>query len=450
MHQNRQVRLMIKSPTLKEPDRYKEIVGNAAQLWLEHPRRREYLGGLVFDPSKQAPKDYFNLWCGLGVVARRGSWRLMQEHVLRVICCGNREHYEYLMNVAALMIQRPAEPAEVCIVLQGEEGTGKGIFLRALLKIMGQHGLYLSHPEHLRGKHNAHLWDCVMLFADEAFYAGDKQHESVLKALITEEYLLVEPKFRDIFSALNHLHIWMASNLSWVVPVGLHGRRWFILKVADNRMGDHDYFSALIAEINNGGGAEAMLYDLHRRDLSNFNPRIVPKTEAYLEQRVHTLDGLHRWWLTCLEREFVWRSKWGIASFQRWDEFYTLEILVNSYLQWCDDNHLFQRQTRAELQNLMRKLYRPTQPRGAYPVQEIDALPPGFDRGSRSDWAEPQLALAEPSARDDDDADQVKYSGLEAVAVVRKSRPRGYECGDLDLARDRFLEIVGAIPVGWR
>ena len=186
MHQNRKVSLLVKSPTLKDLDRYIEITGNAAKLWLDNPHRREYLGGLVFDPSRTVPREYFNLWCGFGVSPWRGTWRLMQDHALKVICSNNHEDYNYLLNTAALMIQRPAEPAEVCVVLKGEEGTGKGVFLRALLKIMGQHGLYLSHPDHLRGKHNAHLWDCVMLFADEAFYAGDKAHESVLKSLITE------------------------------------------------------------------------------------------------------------------------------------------------------------------------------------------------------------------------------------------------------------------------
>ena len=89
--------------------------------------------------------------------------------------------------------------------------------------------------------------------------------------------------------------------------------------------------------------------------------------------------------LAVLEREFVWRSKWGIRSFRQWDTFYTLELLVNSYLQWCDDNHLFQRQSRAELKDMLEKMYRSERPRRSYPVGEVEQLPPGFDRGPRSD-----------------------------------------------------------------
>jgi hypothetical protein len=77
-------------------------------------------------------------------------------------------------------------------VLKGEEGSGKGIFLHALREIFGGHGLYLSNPDHLWGRFNEQLQNTVMLFCDEAFYAGDRAHESILKALVTEHKLSIE------------------------------------------------------------------------------------------------------------------------------------------------------------------------------------------------------------------------------------------------------------------
>ena len=53
------------------------------------------------------------------------------------------------------------------------------------------------NAKHLVGHFNAHLQHCSVLFADEAFFAGDRSHESVLKGLITEETLLIEPKGVD-------------------------------------------------------------------------------------------------------------------------------------------------------------------------------------------------------------------------------------------------------------
>ena len=81
-------------------------------------------------------------------------------------------------------MQHPNRPAEVAVVLRGGKGSGKGIFGRWLRRMFGQHGMQVTNSSHLVGKFNLHLRDCIFLFADEAFYAGDKQHESVLLSLI--------------------------------------------------------------------------------------------------------------------------------------------------------------------------------------------------------------------------------------------------------------------------
>ena len=183
MHMNRHLTMSV--PDLKKSGQFTDVTHTVADWWLNDQTRREFLGGVVFDPTRTVGRDCWNLWKGFAIEPRRGCWPRMQDHILRVVCSGDQEHYDYFLNCAARMVQYPHLPAEVCTVLKGDEGVGKGLILRALYDIIGQHGLYLSHPEHLRGKHNEHLRDKVYLFADEAFYAGDKQHESILKSLVT-------------------------------------------------------------------------------------------------------------------------------------------------------------------------------------------------------------------------------------------------------------------------
>jgi hypothetical protein len=445
MHQNR--RLTREVPDPKRPGMTKELTLSIATWWLNDPRRREYLGGVVFDPTEEVSRDHWNLWRGYGVAARRGSWRLLHQHLFEVLCSREQRDFKYLLDTMARLFQHPEQPAEVAVVLKGDDGCGKGIIGRALYKIMGQHGLHISHPEHLRGKHNAHLRDCVFLFADEAFYAGDKQHESILKALITEDTLAIEPKNKNLVDVPNYLHMWMASNLDWVVPASLRARRWFIPKVSDHRIGDHDYFRALYREID-GGGLEAMLFELLRRDIRNFDPRAVPLTEPLAIQKLHSLDTLHRWWMTCLERKFIWCSRFGVRMFQEWHEFCTTELLMRSYLQWCDDNRLYQRQTRQELGEFMVKVkYQHARPKVVHPVYEIGALP-AIGRGgadpSVADPAQPMMiALPGTTLTEDIDA-------LERLAVVRGRNQQGYRLGDLEEARAKFMEAVGDLPMPWQ
>lgn len=69
------------------------------------------------------------------------------------------------------------------------------------------------------------------MFSDEAFFAGNPQHEGALKQFITERDLLYEQKGYTPFSGRNLLHLIMASNSDYVVPVSADERRFFILDV---------------------------------------------------------------------------------------------------------------------------------------------------------------------------------------------------------------------------
>jgi hypothetical protein len=188
----------------------------------------------------------------------------MRQHIEAVICGNNPDWHGYLLDTIARMLQRPELPGEVAIVLRGKKGSGNGILLNYLKRAWGQHGIHIANPQHLTGNFNAHLRDCIMLFADEAFYANDRRHKSVLKALITEPTLPIEGKYQNVVEAANLLHVFLASNADWVVPASMDERRFFVLDVLDTRLGQTAYFRDLAAEMENGGLA-GMLWDLQLR-----------------------------------------------------------------------------------------------------------------------------------------------------------------------------------------
>ena len=105
------------------------------------------------------------------------------------------------------------------------------------------------------GNFNAHLRDAAFVFADEAIFAGDKAHESVLKALITEQYIMIETKFQNAVMAKNCVHLMIASNDEWVVPAGFDERRFFVLDVAAHHQKDSNYFAAIDEQMEQGGAA---------------------------------------------------------------------------------------------------------------------------------------------------------------------------------------------------
>jgi hypothetical protein len=313
---------------------------NAAKLWIAHPDRRQFIGGIVFDPAcRNSGPEILNLWDGFAVVPCSGSWAKLEAHIRDVICDEDPVVFAYLMDWMADLVQHPAHQGEVAVVLRGPEGCGKGTLAKALKYLLGQHGLAISNARHLTGQFNAHLRDVVFLFADEAFFASDRQHAGVLNSIITEPHLTIEGKYQNAVQMPNFLHVMMASNEQWVVPASLRSRRWLVLDVPSSKIGDHAYFAAIYQELESGGYA-AMLHDLLHRDISASNLRAVPVTDALQEQRKRSIDTITAWWLDCLHRGYVFESRLGLeAHWQKWHVFLPTEVLFASYTRYCERHH---------------------------------------------------------------------------------------------------------------
>ena len=207
MYANRQV--------LDEDGKLKPL----GKWWIEHPNRRTYEGGIVFDPRGKVEDNEFNMWRGLGVEPKKGDWSLMKTHIEEIICDGNKEHSEYLLKWMAHAVQRPWEQAEVSVVLRGSKGTGKGKgFAETFAELFGRHKFHVANAKHLTGNFNGYQQETILLFADEAIWAGDKGAEGVLKMLITADEIPIERKGVDVIMAKNHLHLILASNHDWIVP----------------------------------------------------------------------------------------------------------------------------------------------------------------------------------------------------------------------------------------
>jgi hypothetical protein len=272
-----------------------------APFWLSHPHRRQY-EGLDLVPGGPAilPNGYLNLWKDWGVEPRKGSWRLMQRHIAEVLANGNQNFEDYIKRATAWKFQNPGLRPEVVLALLGGKGVGKGAWGHIQMLIYGSHGLQIYSTEHLTGKHNQHLQNKLFLYLDEALWGGDRQAERVLKGLVTEKSMLIEPKNINAFPWPNRLAIYMSGNDKWIVPASHDERRYAVNKVSERWKQNKTYFGPLFEEINNGG-AGAMLYDMLALDLEGWHPREnVPQTKALLDQKMLGLGGLELWYVHLL------------------------------------------------------------------------------------------------------------------------------------------------------
>jgi hypothetical protein len=259
--------------------------------WMESRKRRQYTGGVVFDPSAPLSKPtdrgedlVYNLWNGWTVVPRRDtSCELFLAHCRDVICNGDEALYVYLLGWMAHIVQQPGDKPGVALVLRGRKGVGKDTVGDYLGRICHQNHVKISQMNQLTGQFNAHMEKALILHVEEAIWAGDKAKHGPLQQAITGEFMSIERKGVDIVQRPNFMRLIISSNEDWVIPATEDERRYFVLDVPDTRKDDHAYFAALRHERDHGG-AEALLAFLQDYDLSDFVVRNVPKTAGLAAQ----------------------------------------------------------------------------------------------------------------------------------------------------------------------
>ncbi len=394
------------------------IYNDWSSIWLDH-RKRTHYNGIVFDPSNKHASDIFNMWQGFKVDPKPGSWQLLKSHMLKNLCGGNREYYDWLMNWLARMFQSPAKTAETAVVLRGEEGTGKSVIGQACAGILGQHAMAISSSKHLTGKFNEHLQDCIALLAEEAFFAGDKESANALKDVITNNQLTIEPKGRRVFVAPNYLHVIMTSNSEWVVPAAIESRRFFVLDVSNAHRQDVPYFEAIFKELEDGGYS-GMLHELLNRDITGFKFRTPPVTEALIEQRRQSLSPELKWYQDVLWRGYVYESKLGLENvFMDWYPEVSTALLYESYKAY----NKFDRYIMAENKF------------------------GGFMKSMGASPCRPDRAIVGESRNPEDYTENniIRQRTVTKPTVIQ--RPHGYRLGSLSFAREIFTKIV--LPVEW-
>lgn len=362
-----------------------------AKIWIEHEDRRQY-NGMVFAPGEEIPGCY-NLYRGMAYEPKKGSWKRLQEHIYHVICRKDAAIFEYILAWMADAVQNPGgERPGVSIVMRGGKGTGKGIFARTFGELFGGHFLHITHQSQLVGKFNQHQKDALVVFADECFWAGDKLSESIIKGIITEPTIRVEPKGKDSFPIKNHMRLMIASNEEWVIPAGIGERRFLVIDVAENYRQDLKYFAPIYVEIKKGVHA-AMLFDLLEHKYDQTALMLAPKTDALLAQIEEGMEPEAKFWFHRLKEGTILKGQ------DTWNEDFVASDAL--HVQYLDFGKALGKTFLVSPDSFMRR---------------IKKLCP-HARSTRSYVSSTKLA-------------------------------RGIKCGPLNACRDAFAKILGQ-PVKW-
>ena len=250
--------------------------------------------GVEFNP-KGTSDNYLNLWEGPTIVPRKGLWLLIQDFLFVIICDSDWDCFLYLIHFIAHALQKPEEKPGVTVVMIGGQGVGKGTVGRVFQRIWSATYIQVNNVAEVVGTFNAILERAYIVFLDEALFAGNRRGTDELKSIVTEPIIQISEKYQPSRQIRSVHRFIAATNSDHFKNTERDDRRDFTLRVSEVRKGDLEYWRTLNDEIENGG-VEAMVFDLWQIDLTGFNVRNKPNTKELVEQKIHSLDPIQRWW----------------------------------------------------------------------------------------------------------------------------------------------------------
>jgi hypothetical protein len=279
--------------------------------WLSHPQRRQYDGIEFAPPGTAVHAGHYNLWQGFAVEPREGDCSKFLAHLKDNAARGDANTFRWIVGWWAQIYQQPSIKTGTSLVLRGPFGTGKTKIGEVMGSLISDHYLLVSQKRHITGQFNSHMASLLVLHADEAFWAGDKESVGVLRDLVTGPHCRLEYKGVDVITIKSFVRLYVSGDTEWVVPAGFKERRWAVFDMGEDRMQDNAYFAAIDHEMDNGG-REALLHYLLNFDLKQVDLRTIPQTAALLDQKIESMTPEQAWWLETLMRGVLPRSPHGI------------------------------------------------------------------------------------------------------------------------------------------
>jgi hypothetical protein len=294
---------------------------NPFNIWRSNPARRNVCG-ITFDPSPQAPKNYFNLFNGfeinkvdvadLSLEDAQIECSGLLNHIRTIWCHNNEEHYNFVMSWFAHILQKPHIKVGCLVCVKSKEGAGKGIVFDFMRSILGNR-LYaqISDINELVGNYNSVLEGRLLINGDEVVWGGNIQHGNKLKGLITEPEVRITEKYRVAHNIKNTTAFCMSSNEDRCCSAREGDRRSFGLELDNTWAGrqktpEHTaYFQNISGTKSSSQGtcpkkAEAFAKVLFEWDLSDFNPKNPPLTEFVSGQIMKNWHSVEKWWYRVL------------------------------------------------------------------------------------------------------------------------------------------------------
>jgi len=301
--------------------RIKVLNGTTLSDIIEKFKHYIYYNDIHYKPFISDP-DVLNLFSGYQAVETvnvdMSIIDIICNHIKDVLCNGNIEIYNYLLDWLSYIIQSPYKP-EIAIVMIGKQGIGKTVFWEWFTNhIIGMSNSFIaSSLSDVTGRFTNQIANKRFILINEC-KSGYKHDHEYLKTMITDNFIRMERKGYDMVQINSSHCVVITSNSFDHEYINNDDRRFFVIKCSDIK-NDRSYFTNLVTTLMKD--PNVFFTWLKQRDISKFIPSIIPKSDIQDEIKENNKNSVQLF----LQTHF----------YQDW----TQGLLVyNEYKAWCSIN----------------------------------------------------------------------------------------------------------------
>ncbi len=285
---HRNFRVLKKYPDEKDP----EPTENICKQWNEDEDIRKY-NGLDFIPYSNIDihdrhqDDFYNMFRPFTAkFINKNQWsedrpEWFLDYIYNGLADGNQDKGDWLIRYITHIVKHPEINQEVCLVLRGNQGTGKDTITYILGRIFGEENNYIHRTSDMyeafpeKAGFNSCLKNKLLLQFNEVDGADTAKVKNKLKDSITRKVNKINEKYIKEYSQTNFVQCILCSNSKSPIQIEWGDRRMTVMKTADFHTGTEGkkYWSDLYENYINNDQKIDELYSwlISEVDITGFN-----------------------------------------------------------------------------------------------------------------------------------------------------------------------------------
>ena len=259
--------------------------------WIKDSNIKQFADVGIYPNDKLCPVSEYNLWQNFEITKvkkyeyKEKELNLILDHI-KILCNHQQEVYEYFLKFLGQMLKHPEIKPGVAITFISNEGTGKGLLLQILSKIMGQSKIYetTKPSQHVWGPFNSSMANSFLVNLNEMSKKESTDAEGQIKGLITDSALTINNKNVDSFQIESFHRFIIFSNNDDPINSKRDDRRNLIIRSSDEMIGNKIYFTKLFDILDDKNAMKTFYeYLIKLPDLENFRKIKKPSTDYQQE-----------------------------------------------------------------------------------------------------------------------------------------------------------------------